>query len=96
MRIAGRKKGPKGPLAVVLGSVLTTHRDGLRARTGRVRAVYVFPETTLTPTCANLNTTNLRGAEIEGLVVQGENLRGALVTPTQAMDPARLLGLVIG
>ena len=45
---------------------------------------------------ARMNSTNLRGADIEGLVVRAEDLKGALVTAPQAMDLARLLGLVIG
>ena len=45
---------------------------------------------------ARLNNTNLRGADIDGLAVRAEDLKGALVTAPQAMDLARLLGLVIG
>jgi len=45
---------------------------------------------------ARLNNVNLRGADIDGLVVRAEDLKGALVTAPQAMDLARLLGLVIG
>ena len=45
---------------------------------------------------AKMNATNLRGADIDGLVVRAGDLGGALVTPPQAMDLARLLGLVIG
>jgi len=45
---------------------------------------------------ARLGNANLRGAEIGGMVVRAEDLRGALVTAPQAMDLARLLGVVIG
>jgi uncharacterized protein YjbI with pentapeptide repeats len=45
---------------------------------------------------ARLNNVNLRGADVDGLVVRAEDLKGALVTAPQAMDLARLLGLVIG
>ncbi len=44
---------------------------------------------------ARLRGTDLRGAEIEGVTVQPEDLRGAIVNVTQAMDLARLLGLII-
>ena len=44
---------------------------------------------------ARLRGTDLRGAEIEGVTVQPEDLRGAIVNVAQAMDLARLLGLII-
>jgi uncharacterized protein YjbI with pentapeptide repeats len=44
---------------------------------------------------ARLRGTDLRGAEIESITVQPENLRGAIVNVAQAMDLARLLGLII-
>jgi uncharacterized protein YjbI with pentapeptide repeats len=44
---------------------------------------------------AKLRGTDLRGAEIEGITVQAEDLRGAIVSVVQAVDLARLLGLII-
>ena len=44
---------------------------------------------------AKLKDADLRGADIEGLLVRSEDVRGAIVTPPQAMELARLLGLVI-
>jgi uncharacterized protein YjbI with pentapeptide repeats len=44
---------------------------------------------------ARLQGTDLRGAEIEGISVQPEDLRGAIVNVAQAIDLARLLGLII-
>ena len=44
---------------------------------------------------AKLKDADLRGADIEGLLVRAEDVRGAIVTPPQAMELARLLGLVI-
>ena len=44
---------------------------------------------------ARLRGTDLRGAEIEGVTIQPEDLRGAIVNAVQAMDLARLLGLII-
>jgi uncharacterized protein YjbI with pentapeptide repeats len=44
---------------------------------------------------AKLRGADLRGAEIEGVTVRAEDLRGAIVSMVQAVDLARLLGLVI-
>jgi len=44
---------------------------------------------------SRLKGADLRGAEIGGIVIGPEAVRGAIVSPTQAMDLARLLGLVI-
>ncbi len=44
---------------------------------------------------AGLRGTDLRGAEIEGVTVRPEDLRGAIVNVAQAIDLARLLGLII-
>jgi uncharacterized protein YjbI with pentapeptide repeats len=44
---------------------------------------------------AGLRGTDLRGAEIEGVTVRPEDLRGTIVNVAQAMDLARLLGLII-
>jgi uncharacterized protein YjbI with pentapeptide repeats len=44
---------------------------------------------------AGLKGTDLRGAEIDGVSVRPEDLRGAIVNVGQAMDLARLLGLII-
>ena len=49
---------------------------------------------------ADFTGTSLKGIdltedEIEGLLVSGPELRGAIVTPLQACDLARLLGLII-
>ena len=46
-------------------------------------------------TGAKLEGADLRGAELEGLIARAEDVRGAIVTPAQAMDLARLLGLDI-
>ncbi len=46
-------------------------------------------------TGAKLRNTDLRGAEIEGLIVHAGDLAGAIFTAPQAMDLARLLGIVI-
>lgn len=42
-----------------------------------------------------LEGADLRGAEIEGVTVRVEDLRGAVVSVAQAIDLARLLGIVI-
>jgi uncharacterized protein YjbI with pentapeptide repeats len=44
---------------------------------------------------AKLRGADLRGAEIEGITVRAEDLRGAIVSVVQAVDLARLLGLII-
>jgi len=44
---------------------------------------------------AKLADTDLRGAEIDGLQVEAGDVFGAIVSPPQAMELARLLGLVI-
>jgi uncharacterized protein YjbI with pentapeptide repeats len=44
---------------------------------------------------SKLRNTDLRGAEIDGIIVGPEDVRGAIVSAGQAMDFARLLGLVI-
>ena len=44
---------------------------------------------------SKLRSADLRGAGIDGMIVTAEDVRGAIVSPTQAMDLARLLGLVI-
>lgn len=44
---------------------------------------------------SKLRGADLRGAEIVGIIVGPEEVRGAIVSATQAMDLARLLGLVI-
>jgi uncharacterized protein YjbI with pentapeptide repeats len=44
---------------------------------------------------SRLRNADLRGAEIDGILVGSEDVRGAIVTAAQAMDLARLLGLVI-
>ena len=46
-------------------------------------------------TGAKLKGADLRGADIEGITARAEDVRGAIVTPAQAMELARLLGLVI-
>ena len=46
-------------------------------------------------TGAKLRKADFRGADIEGIVVRAEDVAGAIVTPAQAMELARLLGLVI-
>jgi uncharacterized protein YjbI with pentapeptide repeats len=46
-------------------------------------------------TGARLKGIDLRGADIEGWVLRAEDVFGAIVSPVQAMDLARLLGLVI-
>jgi uncharacterized protein YjbI with pentapeptide repeats len=42
-----------------------------------------------------LRGADFRGADIDGIIVGPEEVRGAIVSPTQAMDLARLLGLII-
>ncbi len=44
---------------------------------------------------AKLQEIDLRGAEIEGFIVRPEDLRGAIFNVAQAIDLARLLGIVI-
>jgi uncharacterized protein YjbI with pentapeptide repeats len=44
---------------------------------------------------SKLRNADLRGAEIDGILAGPEEVRGAIVTAEQAMDLARLLGLVI-
>ena len=44
---------------------------------------------------SKLRGADLRGAEIDGILVGREDVGGAIVTAAQAMDLARLLGLVI-
>ncbi len=44
---------------------------------------------------AKLQGIDLRGAEIEGFIVRPEDLRGAIFNVAQAIDLARLLGIVI-
>lgn len=44
---------------------------------------------------AKLTGADLRGAAIDGILVNAPDVYGAIVTPDQAMDLARLLGLVI-
>ena len=46
-------------------------------------------------TGARLKDTDLRGADIEAITVGAEDVRGAIVTAAQAMQLARLLGVVI-
>jgi uncharacterized protein YjbI with pentapeptide repeats len=46
-------------------------------------------------TGAKLRNTDLRGAQIEGITVAPEDVRGAIVTAAQAMELARLLGVII-
>ena len=46
-------------------------------------------------TGAKLNSADLRGASLDRIVVNAPDVRGAIVNPTQAMELARLLGLVI-
>src|ERR1700720_1206395 len=46
-------------------------------------------------TGAKLRKADFRGADIEGIVVRAEDVAGAVVTPAQAMELSRLLGLVI-
>lgn len=47
-------------------------------------------------TGARLMGADLRGADIAGLVVDIAALSGATVSPSQAMDLARLLGVIVG
>ena len=42
-----------------------------------------------------MRNLDLRDSEIEGLLVAPEDVKGAIVSAPQAMDLARLLGLVI-
>ena len=44
---------------------------------------------------AKLHGIDLSGAEIEGFIVRPEDLRGAIFSAAQAIDLARLLGIVI-
>ena len=44
---------------------------------------------------SKLRGADFRGADIDGIIVGPEEVRGAIVSPTQAMDLARLLGLII-
>ena len=44
---------------------------------------------------ARLRGADLRGAEIEGIIVGPAEVRGAIVSAAQALDLARLLGLII-
>ena len=44
---------------------------------------------------AKMTGADLRGAEIDGLTVGATDVAGAIVSPSQAMELARLLGLVI-
>jgi len=46
-------------------------------------------------TGAKLAGADLRGADIDGMTVGMADVAGAMVTPSQAMDLARLLGVVI-
>lgn len=46
-------------------------------------------------TGAKLTGADLRGASIEGMIVGAPDLSGAIVSPSQAMEFARLLGLTI-
>ena len=46
-------------------------------------------------TQAKLRGADLRGAEIEGIAIQPKDLRGAIVSVAQAIDLARLLGVII-
>jgi uncharacterized protein YjbI with pentapeptide repeats len=46
-------------------------------------------------TGAKLRKADLRGADIEAIAVRAEDVAGAIVTPAQAMELSRLLGLVI-
>ena len=46
-------------------------------------------------TGAKLAGADLRGADIEGMVVGAQDVAGAIVSPGQAMNLARLLGLVV-
>ena len=46
-------------------------------------------------TGAKLRKADFRGADIEGIVVRAEDVAGAVVTPAQAIELSRLLGLVI-
>ena len=50
------------------------------------------------PTCrpaSKLVGADLRSSEIDGVVLLPADVRGAIVSPAQAMDLARLLGIVI-
>lgn len=46
-------------------------------------------------TGAKLRGADLRGADIEGVALRAEDAEGAIVSAAQAMDLARLLGLII-
>ena len=46
-------------------------------------------------TGAKLRKADFRAAEIDGIVLRAEDAAGAIVTPAQAMELSRLLGLVI-
>ena len=44
---------------------------------------------------ARLNGTDFRGSRIEGLLVHEKNLRGATISPEQAIDLVHLLGVTV-
>ena len=46
-------------------------------------------------TGAKLTGADLRGATIDGMIVKPPDVSGAIVSASQAMDLARLLGLVV-
>jgi hypothetical protein len=46
-------------------------------------------------TGARLEAADFRGSQVEGLVANAEDLRGAIVDPAQAMVFAELMGLKI-
>jgi uncharacterized protein YjbI with pentapeptide repeats len=46
-------------------------------------------------TGSRLRKADLRAAEIDGIIVRAEDVAGAIVTPAQAMELSRLLGLVV-
>lgn len=46
-------------------------------------------------TRAKLRKADFRGADIEGIVVRAEDVAGAIVTPAQAIELSRLLGLTV-
>jgi uncharacterized protein YjbI with pentapeptide repeats len=46
-------------------------------------------------TGAKLRKADFRGADIEGVVVRAEDVAGAIVTPAQAIELSRLLGLTV-
>ncbi len=58
----------------------------------------IFTQTSLIRadlTRVRLPNADLRGAQIEGVTIGPDDVRGAIVTAAQAMDLARLLGLII-